>query len=42
MRGDKQQLRVTYNVINPANLTKQTLTLALGLDGFDAALNKIK
>jgi invasion protein IalB len=42
MRGDKQQLRVTYNVVNPANLTKQTLTLALGLDGFDAALNKIK
>jgi invasion protein IalB len=41
MRGDKQQLRVTYNIVN-ATLAKQTVTLALGLDGFDAALNKIK
>jgi len=41
MRGDKQQLHVSYNIIN-AKLAKQTVTLALGLDGFDAALTKIK
>jgi invasion protein IalB len=41
MRAGKQQMQVHYNIINAA-LTKQTLTLALGLDGFDAALTKIK
>jgi invasion protein IalB len=41
MRLAKQQLQVHYNIIN-ATLAKQTVTLALGLDGFDAALTKIK
>jgi invasion protein IalB len=41
MRAGKQQMQVHYNIINAA-LAKQTVTLALGLDGFDAALAKIK
>jgi invasion protein IalB len=41
MRSDKQQLRINYNIINAA-LAKQTVTLNIGLDGFDAALTKIK
>jgi len=41
MRAGKQQMQVHYNIIN-AVLAKQTVTLALGLDGFDAALAKIK
>ncbi len=41
MRGAKQPLRIVYNVIN-ATLAKQSITLALPLDGFDASLTKIK
>ena len=41
MRSDKQQLRINYNIVN-ATLAKQTVTLNIGLDGFDAALTKIK
>jgi invasion protein IalB len=41
MRGAKQPLRIGYNVIN-ATLVKQTITLTLPLDGFDASLTKIK
>jgi invasion protein IalB len=41
MRDGKQGLRVAYNVVGPT-LLKQTVTLTLPLDGFTAALNKIK
>jgi invasion protein IalB len=41
MRDGKQGLRVAYNVVGPT-LLKQTVTLTLPLDGFAAALNKIK
>jgi invasion protein IalB len=41
MRDGKQALRVAYNVVGPT-LLKQTVTLTLPLDGFTAALNKIK
>jgi invasion protein IalB len=41
MRAGKAQLRVQYNVIG-ATLAKQTVTLLLPLDGFDASLAKIK
>jgi invasion protein IalB len=42
MRLSKQPLKIVYNVINPATLAKQTITVSLPLDGFAASLDKIK
>lgn len=41
MRAGKAPLKVQYNLIN-ATLVKQTVTLTIPLNGFDASLAKIK
>lgn len=42
MRSSKQPLKIVYNLVNPATLAKQTITVSLPLDGFAASLDKIK